>query len=67
MDIDKSGLTRSSHPAGRDALPMPVRDDIRKVSSTDIFRAGEKQISIFHGDSVYSLKMTKQGKLVLNK
>ena len=67
MDIDEFGLPRFSRTAGRDVLPLPARDDIRMVSSANIFQAGEHEIAIYHGDSVYSLKITKLGKLVLNK
>ncbi|MEQ1952211.1 hemin uptake protein HemP [Mesorhizobium yinganensis] len=66
MRIDGFGSPRSLQSSDREALPL-ARDDVRMVSSTDIFQAGEHEIAIFHGDSVYSLKITKLGKLVLNK
>ncbi len=40
---------------------------VRAVSTNDLFRQGEHEIAIRHGDSVYSLKITKQDRLVLNK
>ncbi|WP_442581973.1 hemin uptake protein HemP [Mesorhizobium sp. ASY16-5R] len=67
MDIDEFAPSRSSRALKREALPLQAHDDVRMVSSTDIFRSGEHEIAIFHGDAVYSLKITKLGKLVLNK
>jgi len=40
---------------------------VRSVSTRDLFQTGENEIAIRHGDSVYSLKITKQDRLVLNK
>jgi hemin uptake protein HemP len=67
MDIDDFGLPQTSCAAQGHALSLPSHDDVRKVSSADIFQDGEHEIAIYHGDSVYSLKITKLGKLVLNK
>jgi hemin uptake protein HemP len=67
MGIDEFGPARSARSLERDALPLPAHHDVRMVSSADIFRSGEHEIAIFHGDAVYSLKITKLGKLVLNK
>lgn len=39
----------------------------RNIASDELFRKGEDEISITHGESVYRLKVTRQGRLVLNK
>ncbi len=39
---------------------------IRIVESTDIFR-GQTEIMIKHEGVIYRLKITRQGKLILNK
>lgn len=44
-----------------------ARHDVRNVDSNELFRQGEHEIAITHGEAVYRLKMTRQGKLVLNK
>lgn len=40
---------------------------VRSISSDELFQHGEHEIAIQHGDSVYSLKITRQDRLVLNK
>ena len=42
--------------------PQPVRT----LSSRNLFE-GRREIAIEHGESVYRLKITRQGKLILNK
>ncbi|MBO6726370.1 MAG: hemin uptake protein HemP [Rhizobiaceae bacterium] len=42
--------------------PLPVRT----LSSRNLFE-GRREIAIEHGESVYRLKITRQGKLILNK
>ncbi|MBO6716446.1 MAG: hemin uptake protein HemP [Rhizobiaceae bacterium] len=39
---------------------------VRTLSSANLFQ-GTKEIAIEHGESVYRLKITRQGKLILNK
>lgn len=39
---------------------------VRTLSSASLFE-GTKEIAIEHGESVYRLKITRQGKLILNK
>ncbi|MFC6490835.1 hemin uptake protein HemP [Nitratireductor sp. GCM10026969] len=38
----------------------------RTLSSIDLFR-GRREIAIEHAGSLYRLKITRQGKLILNK
>lgn len=44
---------------------QPVR--VRTLSSANLFERGEHEIGIAHGESLYRLKITRQGKLILNK
>ena len=50
--------------------PQPVQyaaaQDIRMVESTDIF-LGQTEIMIKHEGVIYRMKITRQGKLILNK
>ncbi len=40
--------------------------EIRTMTSGSLFQ-GTREIAIEHGESVYRLKITRQGKLILNK
>lgn len=40
---------------------------VRTLSSANLFERGEHEIGIAHGESLYRLKITRQGKLILNK
>lgn len=40
-------------------------DGLKKISSSDLF-AGQREILIAHEDKTYRLRITNQGKLVLN-
>lgn len=44
----------------------PVMRPVRTLSSVSLFQ-GMREIAIEHGESVYRLKITRQGKLILNK
>ena len=55
----------------RPLLTMPTRHDAarpatRTISSDHLF-AGDHEIGIEHRGSLYRLKITRQGKLILNK
>jgi len=43
-----------------------VSEPVRIVSSDDLFR-GRNEIAVDHYGSVYRLRITRQGKLILNK
>ncbi|OBZ92616.1 hemic uptake protein hemP [Pararhizobium polonicum] len=51
-----------------DAAPAvsPASQTQRLVESRELFR-GENEILISHGDAIYRMKITRQGKLILNK
>jgi hemin uptake protein HemP len=46
--------------------PRPPQTPPRTLSSESLFD-GRTEISIDHGGSIYRLKITRQGKLILNK
>lgn len=47
-------------------LPPTSAQQTRIVESTDIFR-GHNEIMIRHEGVIYRMKITRQGKLILNK
>jgi len=47
-------------------VPPTATPHIRTVESTDIFR-GQTEIMIRHEGVIYRMKITRQGKLILNK
>ncbi len=49
-------------PAAQAALPR----EMRVIEAADLFRGG-KEIAILHEGSIYRMKITRQGKLILNK
>ena len=53
-------------PPSPERPPQPVRDPARIVKSTTLFN-GEREIGIEHAGALYRLKITRQGKLILNK
>jgi hemin uptake protein HemP len=73
MNSYNPDLHRHLRERGTDqAANPPVRLDIsrfavRTLSSASLFQRGEHEIGISHGDSLYRLKITRQGKLILNK
>lgn len=50
----------------RDILRQPLDRVVRVVTSDSLFR-GTHEIGIDHEGSMYRLKITRQGKLILNK
>jgi hemin uptake protein HemP len=45
---------------------LPASRTQRVIESHDLFR-GENEILISHGGAIYRMKITRQGKLILNK
>lgn len=43
------------------------RLSVRTLSSNSLFSGGEHEIGIEHHGALYRLKITRQGKLILNK
>ncbi|MBN9031977.1 MAG: hemic uptake protein hemP [Rhizobiales bacterium 63-7] len=46
--------------------PAALPRDMRVIEAAELFRGG-KEIAILHEGSVYRMKITRQGKLILNK
>jgi len=46
--------------------PQQQQQPMRSISSEALFD-GATEIAIHHGGSIYRLKITRQGKLILNK
>lgn len=51
---------------GQAPMPRPLDRTARIVTSESLFR-GSHEIGIDHAGSMYRLKITRQGKLILNK
>ena len=47
-------------------LPAPVAAQIRTIDSAEIF-CGQSEVLIRHDGAIYRMKITRQGKLILNK
>jgi hemin uptake protein HemP len=58
------GLRRP--PQERETRPTFDRPTVRIVTSESLFQ-GDQEIGIEHQGSLYRLKITRQGKLILNK
>ena len=63
----KSFQMRYPQVASTPYRPPVSREQVRMLSSESLFQRGEHEIGIAHGESVYRLKITRQGKLILNK
>ena len=44
----------------------PAAREVRVLDAAELFRGG-KEIAILHEGAVYRMKITRQGKLILNK
>ena len=45
---------------------QPITSNRREIASTELLH-GEKEIWIRHGEEMYRLRLTKSGKLILQK
>lgn len=50
----------------QEAGQTSARRVVREVTSTELLR-GESEVLIRHGDELYRLKLTRNGKLILQK
>lgn len=66
-DPSRTDLRSNASPLGhpREALAGD-RDFVRTVTSEALF-GGQREIGIDHRGALYRLKITRQGKLILNK
>lgn len=46
--------------------PAALPHEVRVIEAAELFRGG-KEIAILHEGSIYRMKITRQGKLILNK
>lgn len=51
----------------RSAEPLPRTLGLPCIDSASLFRAGQPEVLIRHGDQLYRLRLTRQGKLLLQK
>ncbi|MGB3391564.1 MAG: hemin uptake protein HemP [Pseudaminobacter sp.] len=58
----RMGMDRSQSKPAMVTLGMP-----RRMLSSDSILRGEREIGIEHHGALYRLKVTRQGKLILNK
>lgn len=65
MTTDKSSAAPAKRPDHR-AEVVPDRNRIRTLTSCDLF-GRETEIGIEHEGALYRLRITRQGKLILNK
>jgi hemin uptake protein HemP len=70
-DMNRPNHSDVHYRSQRPLLTMPVRHDVqlpstRTISSDQLFD-GDHEIGIEHRGSFYRLKITRQGKLILNK
>jgi hemin uptake protein HemP len=59
-------FTRPHQPAEAQPRAEYKRFTVRTLTSQSLFQ-GEHEIGIDHGGALYRLKITRQGKLILNK
>jgi len=46
-------------------IPASIAVTPRKISSRDLFVSGAREIVIEHGDRLYRMRITQNGKLIL--
>ena len=46
--------------------PFHIKQVVREITSTELLR-GENELLIRHGEELYRLKLTRNGKLILQK
>lgn len=51
---------------GSQALVASAKRSVREVDSCELLR-GESELLVRHGDELYRLKLTRNGKLILQK
>lgn len=63
--LSRSPLSELAAPATAAALPLPG-EGLRRLASQSLFQ-GRQELLIDHGEAVYRLRITSQGKLILTK
>ncbi|MBB4188284.1 hemin uptake protein HemP [Sinorhizobium terangae] len=59
-------MTPNDTDTARPSQPTPIGQNQRVVESRDLFR-GDSEILISHDGTIYRMRITRQGKLILNK
>ncbi|WP_437203808.1 hemin uptake protein HemP [Planctomicrobium sp. SH664] len=59
-----TGIPTPSQPAADQ--PRPAGTDSPQLDSAELFR-NRKEVTIRHGEDLYRLRLTKNGKLILHK
>lgn len=54
-----------SRPHDAPRIPAPLAAAPRTISSRDLFVSGAREIVIEHGDRLYRMRITQNGKLIL--
>lgn len=57
---------RMQKPLASEPAPSGRETSVRTLTSSEIFEGGT-EVQILHEEAVYRLKITRQGKLILNK
>lgn len=67
-DHYRQGVRRDVYrPHRPDERLQAERSFVRTITSESLFSGGEHEIGIDHHGALYRLKITRQGKLILNK
>ena len=61
--MSQSSSTQVTVPSPRPAADLVQRPALDSIT----LLAGQKQVAIRHGDELYSLRLTRNGKLILTK
>ena len=70
MSYDDSHFSGNAFPVASSYVPAassPLRPEPRRLRSEDLFRHGQHELLIEHRGECYRLRLTRQGKLILNK
>ncbi len=57
-------MHNESQPREQDPMPAPAAPAPRRISSRELFD-GAREIVIEHGDRLYRMRITQNGKLIL--
>ena len=60
-DLERRKMTENDQP-----VQSVAKQVVREIASSELLR-GEAELLIRHGDEIYRLKLTRNGKLILQK
>ena len=70
MNTDRADIRSPAYgprAAPRSSSAAPGQNPHPRIVTSDALFGGAQEIVIEHGDALYRLKITRQGKLILNK